>query len=93
MAATVVTGIASIFARATSQRRNQSARSLSPERAERSIPVQNARPWPLTMMARARVMPGARRGTIEVVYRVVVGGVQLLGACELEPADAVRAGR
>src|SRR5439155_1358548 len=38
------------------------------------------------------VAPGEGRGAVEVVDRVVVGGIELLGAGELEAADAVPAG-
>ena len=91
IAATVATGIDSIFASATSQRRNQSAPSRSPASAVRSMPVQKARPRPRDDDgARLPVARGERRGAVEIVDRVVVGGVQLLGTRELEPTDAVR---
>jgi hypothetical protein len=43
--------------------------------------------------ARLRVASAGSRSAIEVVDRRVVGGIELLGPCELEATDAVAAGR
>lgn len=42
--------------------------------------------------ARGLVARGAARGTREVADRCIVGGVELLGACQLQVADAVLGG-